>query len=344
MCRSLCDPPLLPPSHQAHTELSLEVSALGGAALDAEQRAAMATAAVAVLALPPEPTPALASSGSDAAGAPIEQQQQQQGLQGGMAYTVAGPDSPWLSVLPLSAGFFDPLRPAAAGAAGATGSRGTGKGSGAVRFAAAVWSNAPIELPLAGAEVQLVDARGSFAASLLPDAGKQAGAAGVLALPPGAWLRLVATIPVRCSGQLEALAVVLRFGDCSASTLAYQLPALLPGQPQAPSSPRAGQTAAPGPAPAVGWLRGGWTSMQPPFSVAAGCEKGGVWWCGLLFAVAAAAAVRLRLCLSSALTSFLPLLLAGFCRATAPSPYRRSMRRRCWCWRLTGSCRESRCP
>lgn len=259
------------------------MSSLEGASLDVEQRAAMATAAAAVLAPQAEPKPLLElADEGEAAGASVSssdsQQQQQQGC---MHYTAATPNSAWLTVLPLCAGFFDPLRGSTAAAAS---SRST------VHFAAAVWNHAPIDLPLVAAEVQLADGLGSFTALLLPDGSSCSSSSssgslghapaavaggGRLVLPAGTWQRMMAAIPVRCSGQLDAAAVTLRFGEAgtsiaAASSLTYQLPELLPKPQQAPSSPRAGRLAALAPAPAVGWLRGGWSSSQSPFSLAAG--------------------------------------------------------------------------
>lgn len=240
----------------AHTELSLELAALEGSSLDPEQRGAMATAAAAMLAPHGEP----AGTGGAAADG---QQEQQQG--GGMQYSADSASSPWLTVLPLCAGFFDPLQAAGAAVADA-GVRSR------VRFGAAVRNNLPIGLPLAGAELRLGDALGTFTAPLLPEPRSSGG--GVL--PPGAWQRLVAAIPARCSGRLEATAVVLRFGDSgggdSSSSLTYELPALLPqaALPERPQSPRAGRPAPSPPLMAVGWVRGGWASDRPPFRLAAG--------------------------------------------------------------------------
>jgi hypothetical protein len=231
---------LLPPA-QAHTELSLEASSLDSG-LDHEQRLAMVTAASAVLTGPP---PQDAAAGGSSNGS--EQQT-------GMQYTATTADSGWLTVLPLCAGFFDPLRPATAADAGA-GSRSS------VRFGAAVWNNAPIDLPLAAAELQLTDGQGSFVAALLPDISSSgsAQAAGEFAVPAGAWLRLAAAIPVRCAGQLQAMALVLHFaGSCC--SLTFQLAEVLPAAAQ-----QTGGTAA-----AAGWLRGGWGSSQLPFSAVAG--------------------------------------------------------------------------
>ena len=201
----------IPPvsSAQAHTELSLEASSLDSG-LDHEQRLAMATAAAAVLTAPP-PQDAAAGGGGNGS----EQQQ-------GMQYTAATADSGWLTVLPLCAGFFDPLRLATAADAGA------GSRSG-VRFGAAVWNNAPIDLPLAAAVLQLTDGQGSFVAALLPESSSGGSAQPALefAVPAGAWLRLEAAIPVRCAGQLQATALVLHFaGSCC--SLTFQLSGVLP--------------------------------------------------------------------------------------------------------------------
>lgn len=233
----------IPPvsSAQAHTELSLEASSLDSG-LDHEQRLAMATAAAAVLTAPP-PQDAAAGGGGNGS----EQQQ-------GMQYTAATADSGWLTVLPLCAGFFDPLRLATAADAGA------GSRSG-VRFGAAVWNNAPIDLPLAAAVLQLTDGQGSFVAALLPESssGGSAQPAQEFAVPAGAWLRLEAAIPFRCAGQLQATALVLHFaGSCC--SLTFQLSGVLPVAAQ--------QTG--GTATAAGWLRGGWGSSQLPFSALAG--------------------------------------------------------------------------
>lgn len=237
----------------------------------------MATAAASVLDSPP------------AAAQPAAQQAQQ-----AIQYSVDVPHAPWLTVLPLCAGFFDPLKrggPSSSGSPG-TPSSPTGSRSG-VRFAAALWNNAPIPLPLASAEVHLADALGSFVVPLQPedaaDGGRQRGAppSGTLghaapaetsqaSLPAGAWGRLVAAIPVRCSGKLEATAVVLRFGSggggssSDASSLTYHLSTLVPKHVELPSSPRAGRPAPPPPPVAVGWLRGGWACGQPPFRLATG--------------------------------------------------------------------------
>ena len=266
----------------------------------------MATAAVAVLV--PEPaSPAAAASltpgGVGGAAVAAQQQQQQQQQQQGMRYTVASHDSGWLTVLPLSAGFFDPLRPSSgSNGGGAIISGGSSGGSDAtVQFGAAIWSNAPVDLPLAVAELSLTDALGSFTAPLLlarsstgiggssggaalvQQAAEAAATAQDLVLPPGGWLRLVAAIPVRCSGELQANSVVLRFGDgdtahggTACSTITYQLAALMPdgGRAPPPLSPRsaraAGGAAAQAPTSAVGWLRGSWGAMLPPFSRLAG--------------------------------------------------------------------------
>ncbi|EFN58956.1 hypothetical protein CHLNCDRAFT_137536 [Chlorella variabilis] len=244
--------PLAPrgPGPAAHTELSLELAALQDSSLDGEQRCAMATAAVSVLAL------------GEAAG----EEQPQAG--GAAQYSVAGADSGWLTVLPICAGFFDPARAPAAAAAAAPAARSS------VRFAAAVWNNAPIDLPLVTAEVQLRDGTGAFTAVLLPEPsgsgrGGPASAAAGLVLPAGGCLRLGVAVPVRCSGQLQATALVLQFG--AGSSIAFQLRALMPaaaGQQHAASTPAAMQ------AGAVGWLRGGWASSRPPFSAAAGFLAG----------------------------------------------------------------------
>ena len=237
-------PPLLPV--QAHTELSLEASSLESG-LDHEQRLAMATAAAAVLA-PPAPQ---AQQGAAAAACGIEQQQ-------GMHFTAAAADSGWLTVLPLCAGFFDPRRPPATAGASSTSS---------VRFGAALWNNAPVDLPLAAAELQMTDEQGSFAATLLPEASSSGSGQLIaeLALPAGAWMRLTAAIPVRCSGQLQATALVLHFAD-SCSSLTFQLSGVLP----AAAAQQQQQMGGGGAPAAVGWLRGGWACSQPPFSTLAG--------------------------------------------------------------------------
>lgn len=261
----------------SHTQLSLEVSALGDGSLDGEQLAAMATAAVSVLV----PEPPLMQLDDDAAADTAGSEKQ---AQHGVHFTVASPASGWLTVLPLCAGFFDPQRPAAPGSSPPS-----------VRFATALWSNAPIDLPLASAEVHVQDALGSFTAPLLPaeqrgsTAALAAATAGApdLVLPPAAWQRLSAAIPVRCSGELRATAVVLRFGDTGggaggSSSITFQLAELLPGgqqQPAPPASPRARApaTAVSGrqvPNGSVGWLRGGWAASQPPFSATAGFLPG----------------------------------------------------------------------
>lgn len=208
----------------------------------------MATAAAAVLA-PPPPLLDLGEGAAGTAGAagaagtaradPQQTVEQQQ--QGSTQYAIASGDSPWLTVLPLSVGFFDPLNSAAAAAAAeAAADSPTGAGRSRVRFAAAVWNNAPVALPLAAAEVQLRDGLGSYTARLQPELGTSSGGGGSIgsggALPPGAWLRLAAAVPVRCSGRLEATAVTMRFSDASSSgtaaSVTYQLPALLPESAQ----------------------------------------------------------------------------------------------------------------
>lgn len=272
---------------QAHAELSLEVSALEGSSLDPEQRAAMATAAASVLA-PQPPLLDLGESTADAAGAAGSvlgaAQQLAEPQQAGTLYSVASSDSPWLTVLPLSAGFFDPLNStAAAAAAEAAADSPTSSGRSRVRFAAAVWNNAPVDLPFAAAEVQLRDGLGSYIARLQPEpsgGSSSSGAGGAGMLSSGAWLRWTAAVPVRCSGRLEATAVTLRFGDDTSSnggspgaaSVTYQLPTLLPeaAHDEQPSSPRAGRPPPAAPPVAVGWLRGGWAGGRPPFSLAAG--------------------------------------------------------------------------
>lgn len=274
----LLSSPLL--SCQAHTELSLELTVLDGSSLDQEQRVAMATAAASVLDSPPAPA------------------------QPAMQYSVEAPHAPWLTVLPLCAGFFDPLKRGS----GSLISSGSGAGSGrrssspgtptsptssrsGVRFAAALWNNAPIPLPVASAQVHLADALGSFVVPLQPEDAAEGGRqrsggappsgtlghappaeAAQASLPAGAWGRLAASIPVRCSGKLEATAVVLRFGSGASgcSSLTYHLPTLVPKPAELPASPRAGRPAPPPPPLAVGWLRGGWACGQPPFRLATG--------------------------------------------------------------------------
>lgn len=240
----------------------------------------MATAAAAVLAPPPplldlseSAAGAAAGAGSDALPRQAEQQQA-----AGTQYSVSSSDSPWLTVLPLTVGFFDPLNStAAAAAAGAAADSPTGSGRSRVRFAAAVRNNAPISLPLAAAEVQLRDGLGCYTARLQAEpSGGGSSSGGGDVLPCGAWLRLTAVVPVRCSGRLEATAVTLRFGDASsaggAASVTYQLPALLPeaAQQEQPASPRAGRPPPAAPPMALGWLRGGWAGGRPPFSLAAG--------------------------------------------------------------------------
>lgn len=269
--------------------------------MDAGQCAAMATAALAVLV--PEAPPALAGSSeagaagpAGAAGAepPSAEPQPHRGAGDGnaahnMRYDVASPHSGWLTVLPLCTGFFDPLCGAQTGVID-----GEGGGSGvspvpAVRFGAAFWSNAPIDLPLASAEVHLTDGLGSFTAPLVAaDVSGAVAAAPAgpidLSLAPAAWLRLAADIPVRCSGEVSASAVVLLFGNGgpsgNGSSITFRLPELMPQsakQPASATSPtrRASPagTAPPGaqlPTHAVGWLRGGWAASQLPFSAGAG--------------------------------------------------------------------------
>lgn len=242
----------------------------------------MATAAAAVLAPPPplldlseSAAGAAAGAGSDALPRQAEQQQA-----AGSQYSVSSSDSPWLTVLPLSVGFFDPLNStAAAAAAEAAADSPTGARRSRVRFAAAVCNNAPISLPLAAAEVQLRDGLGSYTARLQAEpsgGGSSSGGGTGGVLPSGAWVRLTAAVPVRCSGRLEATAVTLCFGDASsgggAASVAYQLPALLPeaAQQEQPASPRAGRPPPAAPPMALGWLRGGWAGGRPPFSLAAG--------------------------------------------------------------------------
>lgn len=213
----------------------------------------MATAAAAVLAPPPPQTP------QGAAGSDIEHQQ-------GMQFTVAAADASWLTVLPLCAGFFHPVRQAAATAAAS----GAEAGSGGVRFGAALWNNGLIDLPLAGAELHLTDGLGSFTTAMLPAASNSSNAqpATQLVLSAGAWLQL-ATIPTGCAGQLQATALVLHFagGCCS---LTFQLSELLAAAAAAPPAGGAAAAGGTAPAAAAGWLRGGWGSGQLPFSTLAG--------------------------------------------------------------------------
>lgn len=241
----------------------------------------MATAAAAVLA-PAPPLLDLSEGAAGAAGAArADLQQAAEQQQGATQYAVASGDSPWLTVLPLSVGFFDPLNStAAAAAAEAAADLPTGAGRSRVRFAAAVWNNSPVALPLAAAEVQLRDGLGSYTARLQAELGTSSSRSGSIgsggSLPPSAWLRLAAAVPVRCSGRLEATAVTLRFGDAgssgTAASVTYQLPALLPeaAQQEQPASPRAGRPPPAAPPVALGWVRGGWAGGRPPFSLAAG--------------------------------------------------------------------------
>lgn len=237
----------------AHTQLSLELASLEGSDLDAEQRGAMAAAAAAVL----DP------GGDDRSqpGGPEQQQQPQQQVDG-PHYTVSATDDGWLTVLPLCAGFFDcPPAPPPHAAAGSGG--GDASVCSSVRFAAAVWNNAPADLPLASALLHLHDGSGAFAAPLQLE--QRSGGGSLLA--SGTWLRLTATVPARCSGQLQATALALHFGAGAAtSSITFQLSGLF----SAPQSQTSGRRGADGPAGTVGWLRKGWGSSVSPFSTAAG--------------------------------------------------------------------------
>jgi hypothetical protein len=247
----------------AHTQLSLELASLQGSALDDEQRGAMAAAAAAVLAPREDGT-------SGEPGSPGQQQQQQQQQVDGMHYTVSANDEGWLTVLPLCAGFFDcspgaSLHAAAAAADAASGDIDS-RGCGSVRFAAAVWNNAPADLPLASAQLHLRDDSGTFTAPLQLEQCSGSSSRGWM-LASGTWLRVTTSVPARCSGQLQATALVLRFGTAAtASSITFQLSCLFPIAPPQLS----GSRAADGLAGTVGWLRRGWDSSMPPFSTAAG--------------------------------------------------------------------------
>ena len=246
----------------AHAALSLEAAALdgGGGGLDWGQRAAMATAAVATLVEPPAASAVQQLIQLEDEGRGIEGLDQRGSAGGGgLRFEALAPGSGWLTVLPICAGFV--VVPAATSTASASASPG-------MRFAAALWSNAPIDLPLASAEVQLKDGRGgSYTAPLLPASASTSGLeASALVLPGGAWLRMAAAVPPRCSGQLQASAVVLRFAVGSGgSSLTYHLVQLLPAPASSPQSPASG-----GAAGLVGWVRGGWESACPPFLSSSG--------------------------------------------------------------------------
>ena len=150
---------------------------------------------------------------------------------------------------------------AAAASAAAAAAAAAGAGSDRAWFGVALWNSAPLALPFAGAELALEDRQGALpGVELRPLAPTAAagvgtgGAGGPTSIAPGAWFRLLAEVPVRRSGALAAVGVMLRLG--AGASVAFRLGAL----PQA------------GPAP-VGLLDRTFDGNAIPFSALTGCAR-----------------------------------------------------------------------
>eukprot|EP00887_Chlorella_sp_A99_P005191 scaffold1.g5191.t1 len=249
----------------AHAAASLEAAALDST-LDGAQRQAIASAGLLALLAPP---PAGAASGGEG-----EAEVSPRGP--GLEYSVETPDSGWLSVLAASCGFMQASGP------GTQQQQRQPPGLGAAAwapaappvFGAGLWNNLPVDLPISAAELTLRDDHGTFTVPLRPqppsgssgtasrlaaasssDAGP--GGAATIRAPAGAWLRLCAEVPARCSGALQATALTLRLGP--SSSLAVHLGGV--GQPRKGAA-------------AVGLLGASYEANVPPFGAASGFVPG----------------------------------------------------------------------